>query len=98
MVQFQVRVLKTREDAGSEVGLMRIAKAVLETVRESPNAVQRAKLVEEAAGLLNLPPRALEEDLQHVMRRREQKEQREEQRGRAKEAIREARTPRRRRR
>jgi len=61
-IGFQVRVLSGREDQTTEVGAMRIARAALRTIRASPNAVQRARLIEEAAGLLNLPPTALQEE------------------------------------
>lgn len=67
-VSFQIRVLSATENARSEIGAMRIARAVLQTIRQSPNAVQRAALIQEAAGLLNLPASALAEDLRHAMR------------------------------
>ena len=70
-VAFQIRVLSSRENARSEVGVMRIAKALLETIAHSPNAVQRAALVQEAAERLRLPPSALLDDLRHHMRRRQ---------------------------
>ena len=68
-VAFQVRALSARENAKSEVGLMRIAKAVLETISHSPNAVQRATLIQQAGDLLGLPPSALQDDLRYVLRR-----------------------------
>jgi len=67
-VGYQVRVLSSRENAESEVGLMRIAKAVLRTISHSPNAVQKAKLLQEAAERLDLPAKALEDDLRHMLR------------------------------
>ncbi|MCE9616587.1 MAG: DNA primase [Lentisphaerae bacterium] len=63
-VLFQIEVLAGREDASSDVGTMRIARAVLQTVAQSPNAVLRAKLVQDAATRLGLPPAALLDDLQ----------------------------------
>jgi DNA primase len=45
---------------------MRIAKAVLQTIGQSPNAVQRAKLIQEAAELLNLPASALQDELRRI--------------------------------
>lgn len=69
VVRFQIDVMSGREDTGSEVGVMRAARAVLQTISRSPNAVQRAKLVQEAAGCLSLPAGALQDDLQHVLRR-----------------------------
>ena len=67
-VAFQIRVLASRENAKTEVGIMRIARAVLQTIVHSPNAVQRAALVQEAAQRLNLPASALQDDLRHRMR------------------------------
>lgn len=61
-VGFQIAVLSSREDAGTEVGVMRIARAVLETIRQSPSAVQKAKLIQEAAERLKLPVKALDEE------------------------------------
>lgn len=67
-VAFQIRVLSARENSKSEVGVMRIARSVLQTIGHSPNAVQKARLVQEAAQRLNLPASALEDDLQHMIR------------------------------
>jgi DNA primase len=61
-VAFQIAVLSSRQDADSEVGTMRIAKAVLQTIAQSPSAVQQAKLIDEAAQKLNIPAAALRED------------------------------------
>jgi hypothetical protein len=54
--------MSSRQDADSEVGTMRIAKAVLQTIAHSPSAVQQAKLIDEAAQKLNIPAAALRED------------------------------------
>ena len=67
-VGFQIRVLSSREDAKSEAGLMRTAKAVLATISHSPNAVQKAKLLQEAGERLDLPVKALTDDLQYMIR------------------------------
>jgi len=67
-VAYQIRVLAKREDAKSEIGAMRIAKSVLQTISHSPNAVQRAKLIQEAAERLNLPATALQDDLRFLLR------------------------------
>ncbi len=67
-VAYQIRVLAKREDARSEIGAMRISKAVLQTIMHSPNAVQRAKLVQETAERLNLPATALQEELRFMLR------------------------------
>jgi hypothetical protein len=59
---------------------MRICKAVLESIQHSPNAVQRAKLVQEAAQLLNLPASALQDDLR-ALRARQRPVRREQDAG-----------------
>jgi DNA primase len=66
-VGYQIGVLSAREDSTSEIGAMRIAKGVLQTVARSPNAVQRAKLIQEAAERLRLPASALHDDLRHML-------------------------------
>jgi len=68
-LEFQVRVLQSRENMNSEVGLMRASRALLQTIAETPNAIQRAKLIQEAAVLLNIPVDALQHELQHLLRR-----------------------------
>ena len=67
-VVYQIRVLSKREDAKSEIGAMRISKAVLQTISHSPNAVQRAKLIQETAERLNLPATALQDELRFMLR------------------------------
>jgi len=67
-IAFQVKVLSERENMESEVGLMRVSRAVLNTVSYSPSAVQTARLIQEAAGLLNLPASALQDELKTVLR------------------------------
>lgn len=67
-VVYQIRVLSKREDAKSEIGAMRISKAVLQTISHSPNAVQRAKLIQETAERLNLPATALQDELRFLLR------------------------------
>jgi len=74
-VGYLVSVLGARENMESEVGTMRITRVVLETIAHSPNAVQRAKLVQEAGQLLNLPPSALLDDLKRLMARQSRRDQ-----------------------
>ena len=69
VVGFQIDVLSGREDPDSEVGAMRIARDVLSVVRKSPNAVQRARMIQEAAESLRLPIAALEKELAFLERR-----------------------------
>ncbi|MDI6775304.1 MAG: hypothetical protein QME60_07945, partial [Verrucomicrobiota bacterium] len=70
-VAFQVRALSARENCETEVGAMRIARAVLETVAASPNAVQRARLIQEAAKALDIPATALQEEYRRMTARQQ---------------------------
>ncbi len=76
-VAFQIAALSAGEkDVRSLAVTSRIAKAVLETIACSPDAVQRARLLQEAGSLLGLPEAVLLEDLQRLERDRRQQEQR----------------------
>ena len=77
-IAFQIAFLSDREDASSEVGRMRIARAVLETISHSPNAVQRSVLIQEAAERLRLPAASLQQELQHLQDRNRRYERRHE--------------------
>jgi DNA primase len=68
-VAFQADVLASRENMDTEVGVMRVARAVLETIKRSPNSVQRAQMIQEAAQRLGLPPSALQDDLRISIQR-----------------------------
>ena len=74
IVDFQVAILSEREPVDSEVGVMRMAQAVLGTIRHSPNAVQRARMLQEAAAALNVPVAALESDLRREERRQQRRD------------------------
>ncbi len=64
VVAYQIRVLSAREpDARGIAATARLANAVLETLCQSPNAVQRERMLQESAALLGLPQHALESDL-----------------------------------
>ena len=67
VLDFQIGVLSSREDARSDAGLMRIARAVLETIGRAPTAVQREHMLQRAAKRLNLPAEALRQDLTRVL-------------------------------
>ncbi len=69
-VGFQVDILSQRENTDSEIGTMRTAKAILETISRSSSAVQRAKLIQEAAERLGIPASALQDDLKKVKKTR----------------------------
>lgn len=66
---FQIRMLQARDNTPGEASVMRIAQAVLQNILRSPNAVQRARLIQEAADLLQVPINALQEDLTRMLRR-----------------------------
>ncbi len=68
-VAFHIRVLSARENRQTEVGTLRIARAALQTIAASPNAVQRAKLIQDAARALDLPPTALQEEYRRLTAR-----------------------------
>jgi DNA primase len=65
-VAFQIQVLSQRENPDTEIGVMRIAKAVLATIAQTPNETQKAKMIQETAQRLRLPVAALERDLRHL--------------------------------
>jgi len=80
-IRFQMRTHAAREkDPGSVGAVDRIAKAVLETIAHSPNAVQQARMLQEAAEELNIPSEALRQDLEHVIARQRKQAQRNRQR------------------
>jgi hypothetical protein len=49
---------------------MRVARAVLQTILHSPDSVQRARLVQQAAEMLRLPATALQDELRKLQRRK----------------------------
>lgn len=58
-LDFQIRLLVSREDVNTEAGLMRVSMAVLSTISQSPDAVQRERLIEQASSRLLIPSAAL---------------------------------------
>jgi DNA primase len=65
-LSFQVDTLKLLEASPDSVsGTDRISRSVLETIALCPNAVQSARMLQEAARLLCLPEAALSEELAH---------------------------------
>jgi DNA primase len=70
LIDYQVRLLGTREDMRSEPGLRRVVKAVQQTISAAPGAVQRDQLLNQAARGLGLNPDALRRDLARNTRRR----------------------------
>ena len=51
-LDFQIDVLTGREKPDTEAGLMRLASAVVATIARTPNAVQQARLIQQAAARL----------------------------------------------
>ncbi len=69
VLSFQIDVLRTRENFATETGVMRAARAVLETIGRAPTAVQREQLIQQAAREMKLSPQALQEDLNRTLQR-----------------------------
>ncbi len=77
-VAFQVAAMCPDASALQDLGVTtRIAKAVLETIACSPDAVQRSKLLQEAGRLLGVSESALEQDLAQQEAARAEQEQRQ---------------------
>ncbi|MCX6996353.1 MAG: DNA primase [Kiritimatiellaeota bacterium] len=62
-LEFQIGVLRQRDDLASEAGLARATRAVLGTIARTPGAVQREQLLRRAAALLRISEQALRQDL-----------------------------------
>jgi DNA primase len=77
VISFQIRAMSAEEsDANGAAATGRIANAVLQSISHSTNAVQKARLLQEAAKLLNLPEKALEEDLLKIEEEQKRAEER----------------------
>jgi DNA primase len=63
IVSFQYDNLSTIEDITTDVGIMRVSRQIMETINISTSAIQKAKMSQEAADLLNIPLNALQSDL-----------------------------------
>lgn len=68
-VEFQVDILKSRQDANTEAGISRITNEVLETIGQAPEAVHRDSMIKEAGELLGLTTRVLSDSLRQKTRR-----------------------------
>ena len=68
-LDFQIDVLSDREKPNTEAGLMRLATAVMATIARTPNAVQQARLIQQAAVRLAVPETALRQELDKVLKR-----------------------------
>ena len=67
IMSFQVRAERAKEANPDSVdGVNRVVKEILATIACAANAVQRASMVAEAAGILKIPSAALAEELEKV--------------------------------
>ncbi len=67
-LDFHIDVLTAREDIKTEAGLLRVTRALLESIGRAPSAVQREQLLHQAAARLNISEEALRSDLKPVRR------------------------------
>ena len=66
---FQIRTLRAQETSPNAIdAVSRVSRAVLEMIAQCPSAVMRASLTAEAAELLGLPPTALQEDMEGILK------------------------------
>lgn len=64
VVRFHVRRLRTEEPGEGQAALLRVARGVMETVRQAGGALQRDHMIREAAQELNLSEAAFRRDLE----------------------------------
>ena len=69
-LEFLIDCLGQKEDMNSEAGRMRVVKAVLGLISKCPAAARRDAMLHRAADLLNISPRALNQDLRREQRNR----------------------------
>lgn len=69
-IDFQIDVLATREDLKTEAGFRRVARTVLETIRQAESPVQRDQLLREAGQRMGVGEAVLREELDRMARRR----------------------------
>lgn len=65
-LDFQIDILSARENARDDAGIMRIARALLETISKAPSAVQRDQMIQQASARLRISPAAFHEDLGRI--------------------------------
>ena len=66
VIDFQVDVLATREDMKQEIGVRRVARAALETIRHSASEVQRGRMLRELSIRVGLPEHTLRDELRRT--------------------------------
>ena len=62
-LDFLIDCLGKQEDMNTEAGRMRVVKAVLNLIRQCPSAARRDPMIQRAADLLHISPKALGQDL-----------------------------------
>lgn len=67
-IDFQLNLLLSQEDIRTEVGMMKVSRAALTTISQSPNAIQRDVLVQTVARRLGISSDALNVELKHLRR------------------------------
>jgi len=67
-IDFQLNLLLSQEDIRTEVGMMKVSRAALATISQSPNAIQRDVLVQTVARRLGISSDALNVELKHLRR------------------------------
>ena len=73
-IDFQINLLLDQEDIRTEIGLMKVSRALLATISQSPNAVQRDVLIQTVARRLGVAPSALQAELRPLLRHAAQRE------------------------
>ena len=73
-IDFQLNLLMGQENIRTEIGMMKVSRAVLTTISQSPNAVQRDVLIQTAARRLGVSPAALQAELRPLLRNAIQRE------------------------
>ena len=71
VIEFQIDLLRERDDFKTDAGLLRATRELLDTIRQSPNAILQSQLIRQAATRLNLPETAFRHELQKTSRRHE---------------------------
>jgi DNA primase len=67
-IDFQLNLLLSQEDIRSEVGMLKVSRAALATISQSPNAIQRDVLIQTVARRLGVSADALNVELRHLRR------------------------------
>jgi len=67
-IDFQLNLLLSQEDIRTEVGMMKVSRAALATISQSPNAIQRDVLIQTVARRLGVSADALHVELRHLRR------------------------------